>query len=499
VYAIACGLAYRLMRETLADRPGGAEMALVAAVLFAVHPVHTEVVANVKGLDESLAMVMAFGALIWMWRTHASTRWVDGMLVGLMTFLACLAKEVAFMLVILAPLLLWVFTAQQPADIVRRARPVWAGAAGYLLLRLYAVGLSTAPVTPDPLNDPFLVWSGTGWTPAPVAQWLATIIDVLLRYVRLMVWPVGLTHDYYPWAVTLRTFADPAVWAGLVLLMALGIWLMRYSVRRNPIAFGLLWFLLALLPTINLFVNAGTFMAERFLFLPSFGGILAFSAVLVTACRRFGLSRIMWIGVAGLGLLLGALTWSRNADWRSNEALMRSAAKQSANSAKWRNDMGTVLLDSALVIPESALRQATLDTALGHLVLATTWHPTYFDAWVAQGACAYYTGDFALSVKAYRTAAALIPGEPKASLGWLYALRGHGADLVRKGQAHEAIPVLRQAWQMQPDTATGSLLWKVHAAVGPPDSAAAWLGRTLALAPTDPRLLEWVKGRSADP
>jgi Flp pilus assembly protein TadD len=161
--------------------------------------------------------------------------------------------------------------------------------------------------------------------------------------------------------------------------------------------------------------------------------------------------------------------------------------------------MGTVLLDSALVMPEGALRKATLDTALGHLVMATTWHPTYLDAWLAQGACAYYTGDFALSEKAYRTAAALIPGDPKAAMGWLYALRGYGTDLFRKGQSHEAIPVLRQAWQMQPDTATGALLWKIHAAVGPPDSASAWLGRTLALAPGDPRLLEWVNGRPADP
>lgn len=499
VYGVACGLAYRWLSSLLADRPDGQSIALLTAVGFAVHPVHTEVVANIKGLDESLAFSLGLGSLLSLLRSRRSEHLLWPVLSGLFAFLACLAKEVAFMLVILAPLSLRLHAPLSWRHILRLCVPIWAAAVAYLLLRGYAAGLISPPATPDPLNDPFVVWSGSGWTTASVNSWLATVLYVGMRYLRLMIWPAGLTHDYYPFAIALRSFADPQVWLAMVLLTLLFGFAIRGFFRRDGVSFGLLWFFFALLPAANLFFSIGTFMGERFLFTPSLGLLLSFSSWLFTAARRFGMYRACWGIGAVLYVFLAFLTVRRNADWRSNETLMRSAAHSAAESAKWQNDMGTLLLDSALAMPAGLLQQATLDTALGHLVRATTLHPTYFDAWLAQGACAYYSGDYALTISAYRTASGLSPGEPKALTGWVYALRRHGADLWERGVPQEALPVLRQAWAIQPDTATGVLLWRIYAVAGQPDSAAAWVGRTLALAPDDRRLLAWVKAAGAAP
>src|SRR5690606_41239148 len=101
---------------------------------------------------------------------------------------------------------------------------------------------------------------------------------------------------------------------------------------------------------------------------------------------------------------------------------------------------------------------ASVDTALGHLDLATELHPTYYDAWLAQGACAYYLGRYAESVSAYRRATALFPRYPKARLGLLYALRGYGADQAAGPAPADALPALREVRPMEPATASATLL-----------------------------------------
>jgi len=489
VYVLLCLLVFQWFRKALARQRAGETIAGITALLFALHPVHTEVVANVKSLDESLSMLLAILALGSLWSYHEKGRWWSGGLAVLFTLLACLAKETACSLILLGPASIFFLTEDKGGSILRSSLPVWVGAAAYLAIRLAVVGWPGPGGTPDLLNDPFLAWTATGWEPVTAMVRGATLGYTALRYVWLLLWPFDLTHDYYPYAIGFHSFREVMPWVGILLVLAVGALAVHAWRWRDPAGLGWLWILAAMAPVSNVVLPTGTFMAERFLFLPSLGFCYLMALGYAWLVSRTGQGKITWTVLLGALVVLGGVkTFSRNRDWANNETLLRSAASLSANSAKWRNDMGTILLDSALVLLPGPARTAKLDSALADLSLATQWHPTYYNAWLARGACACYLEDFRQCEMAYRTARQLDPESLMAYEGWKVARQLNAGSLLRQGKPEEGIPWLRDVWQVQQDTATGTLIGRLYDAAGKPDSAMAWFARARALAPSDPRL-----------
>ncbi len=111
LFAVSCVLFY----QTLLLLFGGAEkdrallLSWLAAVLFAAHPIHTEVVANIKGCDEIVTMLGSLGALYLIVKAYDTGQSKWGILGGVLFFMACLSKENAASFVVMVPLALWFF------------------------------------------------------------------------------------------------------------------------------------------------------------------------------------------------------------------------------------------------------------------------------------------------------------------------------------------------------------------------------------------------------
>ncbi|MBL7775938.1 MAG: tetratricopeptide repeat protein, partial [Saprospiraceae bacterium] len=342
----------------------------------------------------------------------------------------------------------------------------------------------------DPLNNPFLKMGTTEWEPYSAGDKIATIGFILLKYLRLLVWPHPLTHDYYPFTIARQTLSAPLALTGLGVYAGLLLWAVWGLMKKWRLAFGLLLFLLPLLLVSNLLFPVGTFMAERFLFMPSAGFSLVFAAVLFGAFRRVRLPNWAPLGAAGLAAVaLAALTLLRNPAWKSNQSLMEADLKASANSAKLNHSYGTLMLDQALVAVDTARRSQLLRKSEEHLRKALSLHASYYDAALAYGACAFYLGDFDRSVMAYQGAYRVNPADPKSKTGLLYALRYGGQYFAGPGQdSARAVVYFTQAWDIQPDTALAAGLARHFSRYNQPQEAIAWLERGLALAPGDPGL-----------
>jgi hypothetical protein len=162
-----------------------------------------------------------------------------------------------------------------------------------------------------------------------------TALDVLGRYIGLLFWPARLSSDY-SWA----QIQPSASMLSVIVLVAIPA-LLYLAWRWHRMAFFLFAAaLIALLPSANLLFPIGTIMAERFLYLPA----IAFAAGIAVLLGR--VPRFAPVIAAVIVVALSARTIARNADWRSDLTLGKSATETSPESYKGHKLLAAALFEA---------------------------------------------------------------------------------------------------------------------------------------------------------
>jgi Tfp pilus assembly protein PilF len=319
---------------------------VAAALLFAVHPVHTENVAWIAGRTDLLAAMWSFASLTCyvLARRRRSVPWLAAALIAFA--LALLAKEsAAFIPLVVVLLELEPLRGELGRSGKRHLGPsLYFGVlVVYLLLRYNAIG--TGVSTYDP------------YAPGALGK-VALPLSIFAGYVAKLIFPLQLSGEYD--APVPDSFFTWHVIAGAVVLLAILFAVWRY--RRQPdVVLGAGMFLLGLGPVSNV-IPLGEVSAERFLYLPSagfaivLGGIAARAAAAryvrlrALAKHGFGAHGAMKPSLAGNVLLVITLvaiafavrTFARNMDWKSEEVLFAKTAEASPSSARARLNLGNV-------------------------------------------------------------------------------------------------------------------------------------------------------------
>ena len=306
-------------------------LALALAAIWALHPVLTESVTNIVGRADLLA---AFGVLAGL-LCHAKgvpatgrrkVAWLSAL--ALAAAVGMFSKESA--VVLPAAMVLYDVTVGKGTW---RAR--WPGyvtvalpVSFFLYVRSQAVaGWVSAPI---PFTDNPLVGA---------ALWTArlTAVQVIGRYLWLLVWPRDLSCDYSYNQVPLSAWGEGNLAALAVCAIAAAACIICYR-RHKAVSFFIAFFFAALAPTSNLAILIGSIMAERFLYLPSVG----FAGCLVWAVYRR--PRVAPAVLALIGAALAARTYARNFDWRDDRSLWTSAAQVSPASYKTHLHVATAVI-----------------------------------------------------------------------------------------------------------------------------------------------------------
>jgi hypothetical protein len=297
----------------LARQWSGGRAALAAGLLFAVHPVHVEAVANIVGRAELMAALFAILS-VYAALGHDRLWWSAVALAA-----GLLSKENA----VVAPALIALGWMMEMAPRPSRRRmaaylAAWAAlGAVYIVVRWNVLGHEL-------VGRAAPVFFGA----SPVAVRL-TSVAALADVARLLVFPLTLRVDYSPAERTLVTTPlDPRFALGLLCVAAWGalLWLAWRRGRRVE-AFGLGWIAIALFPVSNLVVPVGVLLAERALYLPSAGLVLAVGAWLKDLdTRRLALVLSMLV-LAG-----GVLTFLRVPVWRDTRSMITSELEDSPRS-----------------------------------------------------------------------------------------------------------------------------------------------------------------------
>jgi Tfp pilus assembly protein PilF len=339
-----------------------------SAALFLVHPICTDVVAQVSGRRGLLAALFALGALLLLegfMRSRGAWRLIGA---SLLLYLAAFSKETA----LLAPVafVLLVLFRRPPVglrELVTRHRTLFAVLGAVTAVLAIALLFFTSGRAGLRGSASFYDTSGAGLGVLHHAR----LIGMGLR---LLLVPVGQTVDYSYDALGLQT----GFWSGLAILdlaiLIAAVVLCAWGVaRRNWVGFGLLWYFLFFLPHMGLIPWHEVF-AERFLYLPAIGLCVIAGSIIAALPAPAG--RPLWARpstVAGalVLILLASGTWVRLDVWSSPKALWQSAVERYPSCARAHKALADVYTD-----------EVRTDLALEHYREAVRILPTYRDAHV---------------------------------------------------------------------------------------------------------------------
>lgn len=482
----SCTIFYLLSKWLRNSFPHAVGLAFVAALLFAVHPIHTEVVANIKGRDEILALSLALWATDFAIRSVTSRWLVNGLVAAVVFFLALLAKENALGFVIVMPMIGLLLIGMKYQQVFRSSVPIITGLCLYMVLRLSVLGWSLPGEPPlELMNNPFVEVVDGSYAPMEDARKIPTIIYGLGRYLQLVVFPHPLTHDYYPRHIPIKHWTDPGVW--LSIFFSIGLLLFAIvKIRSKPVAsFSILYFFGTLLLVANIFFPIGTNLSERFLFMPSLGAALYVSWLHALLAKKH--ASISWILLICLCLLGASKTIVRNAAWKNNLTLFTTDVRTSINSAKMQNAAGGVIIEEAHTMRDSTAKVRELEKAIQHLEKALVIHPRYKNAYLLLGNAHFYLGSYQQAIDYYDMALQIDPYYQEARSNSSIAHRDFGRWYgEEKGDLEHALHHLQLAMvELGDDYETNRLLGIAHGNNGEAAASIKYFLKALSIKPED--------------
>jgi tetratricopeptide (TPR) repeat protein len=327
----------------------------LASLCFAVHPIHTEAVANLAGRAEMLSGLFYLLSLQLYWNAATSQQtegpwgwcWTTTTYLGSLCcgILSCLSKEIGFTLPpVLAALDILLISKKKATTLRIVALTIIAIA--LVVARWYLVG-----ATQQMLHQRF--WVDNRVLAAEPFARLLTIFYLHAYNVYLLFWPMSLCCDYgYDCIPFVNSLVDIRNVASLTLYLALaasGLYGLVVTWHRRDskgswrlTLFGLSWLMISFLPASHLLLPVGFVIAERVLYTPSMGFTLILAVALAFLIRRYPQATVIFMFL--LLTVYCARTIQRNDDWHTDLALWYSALNVCPRSAKVRYTYAEYLL-----------------------------------------------------------------------------------------------------------------------------------------------------------
>jgi Flp pilus assembly protein TadD len=436
-------LVYRLAFRLMADRWAAG----VAGLIFGLHPIHAEAVADITSIQEPLSAFFILAAILAFARDRESAfkgRWLAAALA--LTGAALLCKESGMVLPLLVIGYAWVYggvdggeaaPVEKTARLLARARSaLYASIPFWIVILLYV-----------PVRIRALKGFAHVITPLPFATEILTIPSVLAFYLRLLVWPSGLSCYYDTPYVSSPSWKDFILPALLVTGVAAGLAFWYVRTRRSAprqakaIAFACFWMILTLLPVLNFrYLPEGEIAHDRYVYLPSVGFVVVVAIALRQAWSwgsRF-IRRPVWLLLGALvgSVLMGYATARQCLFW-SDDLTLNYRAHEIAP----HNLYATTSLAAAVA------KQGMEPTAITLYQQALAIQPKLWQANVNLGYLYYAHENYAEAERYFARASAIDPFDGDQ---FLYL----GMSLLRMGRFQEAEKAVRTALLVRPQGRT---------------------------------------------
>jgi tetratricopeptide (TPR) repeat protein len=448
-------LAKYLFRDTM--------LSFIAALLFAIHPIHTEVVANIKSRDEILALLFLVLTMQQLWK-HLESGHRKDLYTGLIFyFLALLSKENALTFVIGIPITMYFFTRLDRSRIFRY---------GYILLGVailfFIIRISIVPLNPGAVEKVNILSHPYAYAQGSEAYF--TKIYLLLRYLKLLFIPYPLVYDYSYNAIPFVGADSILVWVSVLVHLGLLAYALMNFRSKGILAFCVLMYFISFSLSSNIILPIAVIIGERLLYTPSVFfcigvayGIKKLGDLLLEKKKVNPLLVIAFI-ILPVFVLSSVIVIARNRDWKNNDSLNLSALKYIPESYKVNDGVAFYYMNKA---KDSTLSKAERDSlnrqAIYYYERAIRLVPDLQVGLINVGVCYYRLGDVPSAEKHWLKLKQINPGysgmkKINDDLAHYYVYKGIG-QLDRKVYDSAEVSLIKGREYAATNDSLGFLAW----------------------------------------
>jgi len=364
LYSLTCLLLFIILTRILKDYHW--LFPLLITGLFLIHPIHAEVVNNIKCRDELLSFLFALLALqtaITYMRKHNIWYLIAALV---LLIISLMSKLSSMTFVAIVPLTLYFFENLKGRKLIMI---IVSCLMVFVVFKFGARALVDSETKVRELlfiENPFYILEGNMFTRIPMAFYTVGY------YIKLLVWPYPLLFYYGYDHVPIVGWNSLWGWISIIAILPLGVYTIIKLKTKHVLIFGLAYFFISISMFSNLVVPAVGIIAERFAYIPSLGFcivlayiVLKISKVPVSEKEGEWKKKTVLIGIFSLFTLsAGAYILNRNTDWENKLTLAQNDSKHLKNSAKANALVGDYLLKDMRVAKSNEIRERLANNAI---------------------------------------------------------------------------------------------------------------------------------------
>jgi len=461
---------------------------LATVLLFMAHPIHTEVVGNIKSRDELLCFLFSFLTI------HFILKYVDDKknyllaFASISLFIAFLSKESAILTFPIVFIMLWFFRKEAISKAVAIASSMIVPFVIYMLIRKSVLdsfaGIQSVAIIDNPVG------AQTNFSIKLMGS-----IQILGEYMQLFIFPHPLIFDYSYNSFPLENGINLPVIIGIITILAM-IAAIFITYKKHPIiSFSILFIFTGLSLYTNLFFTIGAAKAERFTFLASLGFCVAL-AYAIAKILKLGIYKSdfnqnnskKYFFALGLILLLYSIkTISRNNNWKDNITLYTHDVELNPNSAKTHYYLGNELIKKLAEEEQDSLKKvALLLKGIEEVRKAVAIFPEYSDGYTQIGVGFYKMNNMDSAAVYFNKGLQYNPNNS-------VALSNLGAYYFNKGRYAEAIEIYDKTLRLNPRFIDAMVnLGSCYGASGKFNEAVIWFTKAYELDPNNKKAITFL-------
>ena len=370
-------------------------VAFFATAIYVFHPIHTEVVANIKSRDELFASIFLLGSLWHFIQAIINHKKGAYFFAFLLYILALFSKESAITYFAVIPLLLWI---NKSVSLKQLLLPI----VGMLVLSLAFYGLHSYIINSmdKPIdNGLFKILNNpiAGINDPSIRYGTAFYLQIL--YLTKLLFPVELLHDYSYNLIPTISLATAKGISGLLIFIGLVGSAVYGIIERNLLGIMAAFYLLSIAVVSQLIIPIGALFAERFLFVPSIAFCVAVAFLLnhVLGKKQLAIN----LTVAAILFLFGIKTVDRNGEWKNNQTLYAADIEEGKASARINYNYGSALTQLGNSVQDGLKKQNYYRESAIYLQKAIEIYPEYWDAYNNLGLVYKYANQLELAEKVF--------------------------------------------------------------------------------------------------
>ena len=463
-------------------------LAFLVSLLFMAHPIHTEVVANIKGRDELFAFI-GFLVTLYSLIRYLTEKDKKMLLLGLVAYLfALFSKESAVTFSLAIPTLLFFHPKIKWRALIPVTGVLLFLALAFMAFRMYII--SSMPNAVDTgnfglLNNPIAATND-------LLLRYGTAFRLQLLYLQKLLIPYPLIHDYSYNLIPLVGIFSPLSLIGLAILIVLIVVVLKGIFDKNYYAIAALFFLVTISVGSQLIITIGTTFAERLLFVPSLSFCLILIYLIYQLIKRSKnttsnkVEKNTFLLSIPLILLFGGLSIDRNADWKNNLSLYSADIESAKNSARANYNLGSALMNQAKKMSNAAEKSINLKQSSEYLQQAISIYPKYLDAYNNLGVVYKMMNQPAKAIKVLK---ANIKNDPEYSKNYYNLATAYAANK----EFQKAVLSMQDYVDRNPNNSSAYFLMGQYAGnINDFDQAISYINQALSIEPQNVDMLNFL-------